>query len=163
MLDEGFMTALGLWWGDVVTSTKSKAWLRDPDRQPPSPRLRAADLSLVIWGINFFGKSIPKLKNFLPSTVFAMLLQSSPTSFLLPAPSLPSNPRSGSSAPFCPLVAKQGQVVGWKSTPSAKRRKVEVMANSAPAAAGTPLPGTGDPKSLRLLFVEMGTGYDQHG
>ncbi|KAG0581940.1 hypothetical protein M758_3G021900 [Ceratodon purpureus] len=92
-----------------------------------------------------------------------MLLQSSPTSFLLPAPSLPSNPRSGSSAPFCPLVAKQGQVVGWKSTPSAKRRKVEVMANSAPAAAGTPLPGTGDPKSLRLLFVEMGTGYDQHG
>lgn len=92
-----------------------------------------------------------------------MLLQSSPTSFLFPPPSLASSPRSASSAPFCPLVGKQGQIVGLRLTPSAKRRKVEVMANSAPAAAGMPLSGTGDPKSLRLLFVEMGTGYDQHG
>lgn len=37
------------------------------------------------------------------------------------------------------------------------------MASSAPTAAGMPMSGTGDPKSLRLLFVEMGTGYDQHG
>lgn len=54
-------------------------------------------------------------------------------------------------------------MAGLRLTPSAKRRNVEVMANSAPAAAGAPLSATGDPKSLRLLFVEMGTGYDQHG
>jgi hypothetical protein len=91
-----------------------------------------------------------------------MLLRSSPTSFRIPSPSLAS-PRSGSSAPLCPLVGKQGQMAGLRLTPSATRRNVEVMANSAPAAAGAPLSATGDPKSLRLLFVEMGTGYDQHG
>lgn len=36
------------------------------------------------------------------------------------------------------------------------------MANSA-AAAGMPVSRTADPKSMQLLFVEMGTGYDQHG
>lgn len=54
--------------------------------------------------------------------------------------------------------------MGLKLTPSVKRRKVaKVMANSAPAEVSAPISGAGDSKGLRLLFVEMGTGYDQHG
>lgn len=104
-----------------------------------------------------FSAGNPERRSF-ARRVFAMLLQSSSTSLLFRSPRLAS-PRSGS--PFCPLVGKQGQVVGLKLTLSAKRRNlVEAMADLEPPATGMP---SSDPKSLRLLFVEMGTGYDQHG
>ena len=99
-----------------------------------------------------------------PATFAMLRLRSSPASFLSPPSPSFAAPRSAS-PPFCPSLGRQGHVVGFKLTPSATRRprKVVVMANSAPAAAAPPLSSSGAPPALRLLFVEMGTGYDQHG
>uniref|UniRef100_A0A7I4CM51 Uncharacterized protein n=1 Tax=Physcomitrium patens TaxID=3218 RepID=A0A7I4CM51_PHYPA len=135
----------------------AKSWFHStpasntPSFLPSSPSLTHSAFFFTsiyhsnISSITFFGR-------FCFSSPFAMLLQSSRTSLLLPVSNLAF---ARSPSIFLPLGQDGFTLRRSNLTQSSKGKWIQIVANSA-AAAGMPVSRTADPKSMQLLFVEMG-------